>query len=147
MVACGSEQAADLKPLNLMQYDIPVAIMAPDSAKVKSGSLSGMLKDVTVISENDNFAVQIFSGQAFTQDLAKIKASQLDLVRGNRYFERIVEEDSAGFIFENKIDSTANFGFRHVVFKGDKEITFQNGMGRIFTEAEARKMYAAVKQQ
>jgi hypothetical protein len=120
--------------------------MAPDSAKVKSGNMSGMLRDVTILSEDDNYAVQVFSGQAFTQDLAKLKAGQLDLVRGNRYFERIVEEDPSGFVFENKIDTVANFGFRHVIFKGDKEIVFQNGMGRIFTEAEARKMYVAVKQ-
>lgn len=146
LTACAGEKADEWSATNLMKYDIPVSIMAPDSATVQAGSVSGIVRDVTVLSEEDNYAVQIFSGQAFTQDLTRLKSNQLDLVRSNRYFERIVEEETAGFIFENKIDSTSNFGFRYILFKGDKEIIFQNGMGRIFTEAQARKMYQAVTQ-
>lgn len=146
MVGCQSGDEDGWQELNLMRYNIPVSIMAPDSAKVKMSEVSGVVRDVTIISEADNYAVQIFSGQAFTNDLARIKAGQLELVRDNPYFERIVSEDPAGFIFENRIDSVANYGFRRILYKGDKEIIFQNGMGRIFSEAETAAMYEAVKQ-
>jgi len=145
-LACGADSKSHLNELNLMRYSIPVSIMAPDSAKVSTAEVSGVMRDVTIISEEDNYAVQIFSGRAFTNDLARLKADQLELVRENPYFERIVFEEPSGFIFENRIDSTANFGFRYILYRGDNEIIFQNGMGRIFNEEEARGMYEAVQQ-
>lgn len=147
LFACESGPSGDWNELNLMRYSIPVSIMAPDSAKVSTAEVSGVMRDVTITSEEDNFAIQIFSGRAFTNDLARLKADQLELVRENPYFEQIVFEEPSGFIFENRIDSTANFGFRYILYRGDNEIIFQNGMGRIFSEEEARSMYEAVKQK
>ena len=103
------------------------------------------MRDVTVTSAADNYAVQIFSSRAATNELARLKAEQLDLVRDNRYFEQIVEENSDGFIYENRIDSTAYYGFRHIVFQGDREYVFQSGMAGNYGLEEVRQIYNAVR--
>lgn len=144
---CQSETNEGWSERNLMRYNIPVSIMAPDSATVKSAEVSGVVRDVTIEDRENDYAVQIFSGQAFTNDLARLKSNQLDLVRSNPFFKRIVEEEPAGFIFENMIDSTSSYGFRYVVYQGDLEIVFQNGMGRIFKEESVRKMYNGIKKE
>ncbi len=145
--SCGKDLPDGWQELNLMRYNIPLSIQAPDSARVLSSEVSGVMRDVTVSDVANNFYLQIFSSQAYTQDIAKLKANQLDLVRANPYFERIVEETPYSFIFENKIDSTTTFGFRYIVYMGDKEIILQNAMGRIADEASIRKMYEAVTQK
>lgn len=144
---CQESTEAGWSSRNLMRYNIPIAIMTPDSAKITAAKVSGVVRDVTVMDEENDYAVQIFSGQAFTSDLARIKSSQLNLVRENPFFSRIVEESPDGFIFENMIDSTSSYGFRYVIFQGDQEIIIQNGMGRIFSEPAVRKMYESVKQK
>ncbi|MEM6771812.1 MAG: hypothetical protein AAF597_14610, partial [Bacteroidota bacterium] len=109
--------------------------------------LSGIMQDVTIKSPEDNYSVQVLGSRAATNDMAKLKAEQLDLVRSNRYFERIVTEEPDGFIFENKIDSTAIFGFRYIIYQGDQEFVFQNGLEGTFSLADIEAMYAAVKQE
>ena len=143
--ACTRDRAQNWQPLDLMKYNVPVTIMAPDSATVKAANLSGIMQDVTVTSAADRYAVQILASQASTNDMARLKAEQLELVRDNRYFERIVREEEAGFIFENRIDSTALYGFRYIVYQGDQEFVFQNGFSGTFTLPEVEAMYAAVK--
>ncbi len=144
---CGQDKPAGWQELNLMRYNIPLSVLAPDSAKVSTTEVSGVMRDITISDKANNYYVQIFSSQAYTQDIARIKADQLDLVRSNPYFESIVEEEPNGFIYLNKIDSLATYGFRYIVFMGDKEIILQNGMARLFDEASVRKMYEAVQQK
>lgn len=145
--ACQSDGSGGWSERSLLQYNIPVSIMAPDSAKVKTSNMSGVMQDVTITDSVENYAIQILASQAYTQDLARIKGDQIELVRDNPYFMRIVTEETDGFIYENRIDSTSTFGFRYVIFKGDTEIIVQNAMGRIFTEEEVTDMYKAVKQE
>lgn len=145
--SCTSDATGNWKSLDLMKYNLPVTIMAPDSAEVKSSSLSGVMQDVTIDSPADRYSVQIFSSQASTNDLTRLKAEQLQLVRDNRYFSNIVREEPNGFVFMNQIDSTSIYGFRHIVYQGDQEIVFQNSFGGTFSLEEAEAMYAAVKQK
>ena len=72
-LSCGQD-TAELKPLNLIKYGLPVTIQAPDSAKVKTSDM-GIIKDV-VISDGEQYAVQIFASKAMTVDVAKLKTEQ-----------------------------------------------------------------------
>lgn len=144
LFTCAGEDADKWGDLDLMKYNIPLTIAAPDSAKVVSTKLS-IMQDVTVTSPADRYAVQILASQASTNDMARLKAEQLELVRDNRYFSNIVREEATGFLFENKIDSTSLFGFRHIVYQGDREFIFQNSFDGIFTLPEVEAMYKAVK--
>ena len=143
--SCESEERSDYAALDLTEYNIPVTIMAPDSAEVQSQSLSGVMDDVTIRSTADRYAVQVLANTARTNDMARLKADQLELVRDNRYFARVVEEEPQGFIFENKIDTTSAFGFRYIIYRGDREIVFQNSFDGVFNLDEVRSMYESVK--
>lgn len=146
-LSCSSDPADGWKALNLMQYNVPVTIMAPDSVQVKAANLSGIMQDVTIKSKEDNYSIQILASQASTDDMTRLKAEQLQLVRDNRYFDSVVREESNGFIFLNKIDSTSVYGFRHIIYQGDQEFIFQNSFDGLFTLDQVEAMYAAVKQK
>ena len=144
--SCQSDGGSDLQPLDLMQYNIPLTIQAPDSVNVKTMDLV-VQKDVTVRGATDeNYYVQIYASDAATNDLAQAKAEQLSEVKSNRYFSKIVEEEDAGFIYENKIDSTTNYGFRYIHLQGDQQYVFQTGLIGNFTQESAKRMYDAVQQ-
>lgn len=143
--SCSADGSTDYADLDLTAYNIPVTIRAPDSARVVSGSLSGLMDDITVKSAADRYAVQILASAASTNDMTRMKAEQLELVRENRYFEKIVSEDPAGFVFENRIDTTSLYGFRYIVYRGDREIVFQNSFDGVYQLDEIQRMYDSIK--
>ncbi|MGB3547770.1 MAG: hypothetical protein WBA17_12395 [Saprospiraceae bacterium] len=148
LMSCKSDPADNWSELALLPHGISATVLAPDSSQVKTGELAGLMKDVTVRGPvGSNYSLQIFMTPAMTNDISRLISGQLQTVRENRYFQRVVEEETNGFIYEIKIDTIASYGFRRVVFKGDQEIVFQNGMGELFSEEAARNMYRATAQQ
>lgn len=145
--ACQSEPGGHLKETDLMPYGIPVSIMAPDSAEIKADDLGGgLIKDVTIRGK-DNYNVQVFATQAETSDMARVKASQLADVKSIRYFEKIINEEEDGFIYQTAIDSNnISYSFRYIVLQGDLEIIFQTGLLGTFSQEEVERMYQAVQQ-
>lgn len=146
-VYCQQEVQEDLKPLDLLEWGVPMTIMAPDSATVKTMDLGGVLKDIT-IKGADNYSLQIYATDAATTDVARVKATQLAEVKTNPYFSKIVREEEAGFIYENIVDTeNVYYGFRYVRIQGDKEYIFQTGLIGSFTLEEVEKMYSAVHEK
>ncbi|MEL7021354.1 MAG: hypothetical protein AAGK47_07100 [Bacteroidota bacterium] len=145
---CQPDANTGMDSLDLMRYDIPVTILAPDSVEVKTLDLV-VQKDVTVKSKNNNdYYVQIYAADATTNDVAQLKSEQMEEVKSNRYFSKIVEEQTDGFIYETKVDSNMiNYGFRYVYLQGDKQYTFQTGLIGTFTAEEVKTMYDAVQQK
>ena len=146
LCTCDSAQTVEWPELSLMRYNVPITITAPDSARVTSQTLSGIMHDVTIKSPTDDYDVQVLASRAATNDMTRLKSEQLDNVRDNRYFSRIVREEPDGFIYENQIDSLRTFGFRYIVYRGDQEFVFQNGLGGTYSEEEIERMYTSVKQ-
>ena len=147
LLACQNDQTLDWQETSLLACcQLPISVLAPDSADIKSSNFGELFKDVTIKSGDDYF-VQIYASEATTNDIAKIKSDQLKQVKEFPFFSKIVEEDENGFLYENIIDSTnINYGFRYVAVTGDKEYIFQPGLTGLFTEEQARRMYAAVQQ-
>ena len=143
-IQCQQDQKAALKPLDLLEWGIPITVMAPDSANVKTMDLGGVLKDVTIKGEN-NYSIQIYATTASTTDVARVKANQLAEVKTNRYFSKIIEEEMDGFVYENVVDSSNYYGFRHIRIQGDMEYIFQTGLIGSFTLEEVKNMYEAVQ--
>jgi len=142
--ACQSDSNAGLTPTSLLEYGVPITILAPDSVDVSVDDI-GMIKDITV-EGGDEFFIQIYASDAETTDIARIKAEQLDLVKASPFFSKIMEEDQNGFIFENVIDSTTtSYGFRHIRVQGDREFVFQNHLSRIFSLDQVTQMNKAVQ--
>ncbi len=143
--ACQSDPTSNLKPLNLLAHGIPITIMAPDSAKVRTMDLL-VQKDITVRGE-DGYDLQIFASDATSTDVTKIASELKGEVKNNPYFSKIVDEsDPNGFIYETKLDSTStSYGFQLVRVMGDREYIFQNALMGTFSKAEIQTMYEAVK--
>lgn len=146
LYACNSEPLQEWKEKDLLACcQLPISVLAPDSARIQSSNL-GLFKDITIQAGKDYF-VQIYASEATTNDIAKVKSEQLKQVKELPFFNRVMEEDEHGFLFENIIDSTnINYGFRYVAVNGDMEYVFQPGLTGLFTEEQARKMYEAVRQ-
>lgn len=147
LFACQNASNTKLQSLDLLQYGIPITIMAPDSAKVVAGSLS-FSQDITIKSPVDNYDVQIFAYDATTTDLSAVKASHIAEAKSNAYFSEIIEEEDAGFIYSTIFDSTAtNYGFKYLKIQGDKEYIFQTGLVGTFGLEDVKMMYEAVKNE
>jgi len=144
LVSSCSEPAAKLPEMDLMSKGLPIKIKAPEDVVVDVSDY-GLMKDVTVKNDN-NYYLQIFSSDAMSTDLQKIKAEKLAEVKSNKTFIKILEEDDSGFIYEKfRSDSTINYDFRHIRFQGDKQYIFQTGLIGKFSEDEVRLMYQSVK--
>jgi len=144
LFACQSGPQDNYQELDLLEYGIPVTIMAPDSAEVKSSDMGGVLKDVTVKGKG-GYDLQVMASSTNSSDVAKAKAEELASVKSNRYFSKIVEEKEDGFLYEVVIDSAQHYGFRHIVLQGDQQVVFSQGMTSTLSEEEARKIYESVK--
>ena len=94
---------SDWSKLDLMPYGIPIEITAPDSARVNVTRV-GEVEDVAVRNEGKQpFSVQIFVQPLLLNDMAALKFNQINEVRSNPEFGKIVEEDEQGFIFSSTI--------------------------------------------
>lgn len=143
--ACTDETEKTWEALDLLAYGLPVLVHAPDSALVKLNN-SGVIKDITIKKGND-FEVQIFASPITSNSLAELKANQIEEVKSNRYFTKILKEEEQGFIYETAIDSNnINYGFRWVHYQSNLEYVFQQSLGGTFSQDAAEKMYEAVKQ-
>ena len=142
LLSCGDKKE-NKEALDLMKYGLPIQIQAPAEAVVKSDDM-GFYKDVTVKKGEDYF-VQILGTSATTTDLASLKGDQLNEVKKNPYFNKIIFDEANGFIFEKKIDSLFNYDFRYVKIQGSNEYIFQTGLFGKFSEEAVREMYESVK--
>lgn len=145
LFSCQNEPGDNYTELDLLEYGVPVTIMAPDSSTVKSSDLGGIMKDVTVKGEG-NYDLQVLASSTNSSDVARAKAEAIANVKGKRYFSKIVDEAEDGFVYEMQLDSNQiYYGFRHIVLQADQEIIFSQGMASTLSREEAERIYGAVK--
>ena len=148
LISCSPDSAtSNLTELNLLKDgNIPITIMAPDSAVVQTMDLI-VQKDVS-IKGPDNYYVQIFASEAQSNKIESLIADVKKEVQTLPYFTKIISEEVDGFIFENQIDSSKfSYDFRHVQVKGDTEYRFQTGLIGTFSLEEVKLMYEAVRKK
>ena len=144
--ACQPDVPKGWSELSLMEYGVPITLLAPDSSDVKSMDL-GLMKDISV-KKGDDYFVQITASEATTTDVASIKSGILADEQKRSGFSQVVQDDPNGFIFERQIDSTRNtYDFRYIQIKGGQEFIFQTGLSGFYTQEEVEKMYDSVKQE
>jgi len=145
LLSCRGE-GIKLQKLDLQSYDLPITIMAPDSAVVQKKDYSFM-KDIT-IKQGDRFFIQIFEFAAPKLDAAGEKLRQLAAVKEDPFFEEILKEEDQGFIFSRQADSiNLAYDFRYIRILGDKELIFQTGLVGSFSLEDVKMMYNAVKSE
>lgn len=141
LLSCGSP-AAELPDLDLMSEGIPLKIKAPKDAKVKKKDL-GVFKDIT-IKNDDKFYIQITAGQAYDSSAKVRKNEELESIKEQTNFSRIIKEDDTGFIYEKKVGDVLSYDFRELKIQGDTEYLFQTGLIGSFSLEEVELMFDAV---
>ncbi len=143
IVGCGGS-GSSYKELNLLQYGLPLTIMAPDSTEVTVAEL-GMSKDVA-IKAGEDYSINVLASDAYSTDVKQLKTDELEAIKTGRYFSKVVKEEDAGFIYETVVDSTeVSYGFVYMRVKGDREYKIQNGAFGKYTLEQVEDMYASVK--
>ncbi len=132
--------------LDLMPHGFPIAVLAPDSARV-SVTKVGAIEDVTVVNEGvERYSLQIYVQPVITSDMAELKANQINEVKSNPDFRQILEEDEQSFIYSlNQLNGTT-YSFRYVHLQADKEYVFTTGFNETFTLEEVKRLLQAVRQ-
>jgi len=143
--SCKSEKEIELKSTSLLQYGMPLSILAPDSVTVKKEDMV-IYKGLTVEKGKD-YSLQIWeSSPPSSSNVTDIKAARMAEVTKKKDFSAIVKEDDNGFVYETVLDSTRhNYDFRYIKIMGDKEYLFQGSMIGVFTKEQAEKMYESVQ--
>ena len=141
---CTDEPTMKLIPQNLLSYGIPLTVMAPDSADIKKEDWGSM--QIVTIKRGKDYDLQIQISEATSTDIATVKAQKIIDVKNERYFSKIIKEDTNGFVFETQPDSTTNYyGFLYITIQGDVEYVIQNGLAGNYTLEQAENMYEAIK--
>lgn len=144
MCSCSQNgQPSNAKPLDLLKYGAPITINAPDGAIVKKSKM-GNWDDITI--KKDDYSVQLFVRNSTSNDVKQAKNEELALVKDQKHFSSIIEDEEHGFIYETKIDSVVNYNFRYVHLIADRLYTFQKGLADNLTKEQAKMTYNSVKQ-
>ncbi len=143
--ACNTGSTSNFKPKDLLEYGVPLTILAPDSVEVKKEDWI-VRKGLSIRNEAENFYVQLWIKNAKSNNLEQSKNEVLSEVKAERYFSKVINEDEGGFIFEKQIDSTTTeYNFRYIKLQGDKEFIFQKGLSGLYSLKDIEAMYEAVK--
>lgn len=129
--------------LDLMKYGVPYSINAPNDVSVSKVG-SGKLEDIS-IKNTSGYDVQVFMGDAFSSNLEKLKSIKKEEIISNPSFKKIIEEFDNGFIYEKISDTgSRNYDFAILIIQGNKEINFQAGNSKEFTEGEVKAMVKSI---
>lgn len=134
----------DINKTDLLKFGIPYSLNTPSDVTIsKIGN--GNLADVSVRNQS-GYDIQIFMGNAYTNDFTELKKQKKELVSANPFFVKIVEEYKDGFLYEKQTDTgILTYDFIIVKILGDKEISFQSGNSKEFSETEVKTMVKSIQ--
>ncbi|MGH1338394.1 MAG: hypothetical protein ACRBFS_19920 [Aureispira sp.] len=135
--------------MNLLEYGIPVTLLAPEGATVKNNS-DNFMQDVVV--EGKDYYVQIYGSNATSLDCAKLtQESLLDYKTTDAAFKGVVQQDPCSFLYKVEVDNdtTTSYNFAYFAIRGNKVYTFSTTAGPLtdFSQDEVTAIYEAVKAQ
>ncbi len=142
-INCKSDKSASYPSKDLLKHGFAISVKAPESAEIKSDDF-GIMQELTISSGNE-YNVQILKSVSNTSNMEEALKGQMNLVKADRYFSKVIEEYENGFIFEKKIDENINYDFRYVKLIGQDEYIYQTGMIGTYTEKSVREMYNSVQ--
>lgn len=133
--------------LDLMPYGVPFSVEAPDSAEVNVVRV-GAVEDVTIKNTGQApYAIQLFVQPAITNDIAVLKSNQINEVKSNPYFGKILEEDEQSFIYSINQQDKSAYSFRYTHLQADKEYVFTTDFDQAFSLEEVKRLLQAVRQE
>jgi hypothetical protein len=81
-----------------------------------------------------------------SEDLAWNKYLQIEDVRNNVYFTRIMEENENGFIYELVPRDKPTYHFRYVIVQGSQLYVISTALGSELTMEQTKELFEAVIQ-
>jgi hypothetical protein len=142
-VNCKTDKSASYPSKDLLKHGFAISVKAPDAAEIKFDDY-GIMQELA-ISHGEDYNIQILKSISNTSNPKEALNDQMDLVKTDRYFSKILEEYESGFIFEKKIDKNINYDFRYVKLIGENEYIYQTGMVGTYSEESVREMYKSVQ--
>lgn len=140
---CKTDKSAKYPSKDLLKHGFAISVKAPEDAEIKADDY-GIMQELT-ITKGDDYNIQILKSESTTTNIKDALKDQMNLVKGGRYFSKVIEEYDNGFIFEKKIDDNINYDFRYVKLIGEQEYIYQTGMIGTYTEESVREMYNSVQ--
>lgn len=142
-ISCKTDKSDSYPSKDLLKHGFAISVKAPEDAAIKFDDL-GIMQELSISSGNE-YNVQILKSETNTTNPKEALSGQMDLVKADRYFSKVIEEYENGFIFEKSIDGNINYDFRYVKLIGEYEYIFQTGMVGTYTEQSVREMYKSVQ--
>ncbi len=143
MTGCSNDPTSKWKETDLMQYGLPVKIMAPADIEVTRSPFSG--SEEFKLTGPRGYGMNVLVLDATSPDVGEVKTELENLIKKGRYFSDFVQSDNNGFVYKITIDSLHSvFGFRKVKIQGGKQIVFQNQYMSKLTQEQAQQLYTSI---
>jgi hypothetical protein len=154
-VACFTSMAslakyASSKAYDLSEYGIPVSVVAPEGAEVRTGLVNGEIDGLHIYSADvikDRFLLMASMWDFEPEEsLQEALATQKGIAEENENFVGYLLEEDNGYISKSIADGEADYDFCYILQKGDRHIQFGIAFTiTAFTEAEIKTLYLAAK--
>jgi len=148
MLQCSKPAGSPAKgATSLLAQGIPLQVRMPQGASIQRRT-AGNITEVTIKGKDEDawFEMTVQNLPAESDDLAWNKHLQLEDVKANIFFTRIMEEDENGFIYEQVPQDKATYHFRYVVVQGLQLYVFSSALGSNLSLEKARELMVAVQQ-
>lgn len=143
LINCKTDKSASYPSKDLLKHGFAISVKAPENAEIKFDDY-GIMQELA-ISQGNDYNIQILKSVSNTSNPKEALNGQMNLVKADMYFSKVIEEYENGFIFEKKIDENINYDFRYVKLIGEDEYIYQTGMIGTYTEESVREMYKSVQ--
>jgi hypothetical protein len=143
ILGCTANDAERWSETDLMSHGLPLKIEAPADLEVTRSLFSG--SEEFKLSGAKGYGMNVLVLEATTDNESLVKSELESLVERGKYFNKFVESENNGFVYQITIDSLHSvFGFRKVKIQGGKQFVFQNPYMSRLTEEEAKKLYNSI---
>lgn len=145
---CSNAKAPHKKgSTSLLSYGIPLYVNIPKDVDINR-RIVGNITEVTVKGKDEKswFELIVQNLPSESEDLAWNKYLQIEDVRNNVYFTRIMEENENGFIYELVPRDKPTYHFRYVIVQGSQLYVISTALGSELTMEQTKELFDAVGQ-
>jgi hypothetical protein len=145
---CSNAKAPHKKgTTSLLSYGIPLYVNIPKDVEINR-RMVGNITEVTVKGKGEKswFELIVQNLPAESDDLAWNKHLQIEDVKNNIFFTRIMEENENGFIYEQVPEDKPTYHFRYVIVQGTNLYTVSSALGSKLSLDQVREMFLSAEQ-
>ena len=143
---CSNAKAPHKKgSTSLLSYGIPLYVNIPKDVDINR-RIVGNITEVIVKGKDEKswFELIVQNLPSESEDLAWNKYLQIEDVRNNVYFTRIMDEN--GFIYELVPRDKTTYHFRYVIVQGSQLYVISTALGSELTMEQTKELFDAVSQ-